>query len=203
MITKCHTQLAPPPQQQNHPSAPPLPLRLFLATMADSNCQIVQTALLALQHRGGTFPAELFSPLFRVRSCGARMDLEGLRLTWRERQVRLQVEVDVGAAAAAPALLSSPAPHPSAPLHGDLCLAGPLQSLVREVGLKVVDTIARADQVAVVRRGMVRAADGSQTQLCVIDVWRLEGGLVSRRGRVDDCMLSGMHGRRFAAARNR
>lgn len=26
---------------------------------------------------------------------------------------------------------------------------------------------------------MVTAADGSHTQLCVIDVWRLEGGLVS------------------------
>lgn len=43
----------------------------------------------------------------------------------------------------------------------------------------MVEAVARADQVAVVRKGMVTAADGSHTQLCVIDVWRLEGGLVS------------------------
>lgn len=50
-----------------------------------------------------------------------------------------------------------------------------------------MDIIARADQVAVVRRGAVMAADGTQTQLCVIDVWRLEDGLVSvvkPRGRL-------------------
>lgn len=85
---ECHTQLALH-VAKNHPLARSLPRRSFLATMATSNCQIVQAALMALQHPGGTFPAGLFSPIFRVCSCGTLMDLHGLRMTWRERQVRL------------------------------------------------------------------------------------------------------------------